>query len=110
MTVSDIARILKAEVLCEGDSMEAEVHTACGSDMMSDVLAYVKDQSVLLTGARQLAGGAHRRNDGYGLHRLRARASAPTNRSSPSRASGGSPCFRPPTACLPPAGCFTTTA
>ena len=50
MTVSDIARILKAEVLCEGDSMEAEVHTACGSDMMSDVLAYVKDQSVLLTG------------------------------------------------------------
>ena len=50
MTVSDIARILKAEVLCEGDSMEAEVHTACGSDMMSDVLAFVKDQSVLLTG------------------------------------------------------------
>ena len=50
MKVSDIARILKAEVLCEGDSMEAEVHTACGSDMMSDVLAFVKDQSVLLTG------------------------------------------------------------
>lgn len=50
MTVSDIARILKAEVLCEGDSMEAEVHTACGSDMMSDVLAYVKDQAVLVTG------------------------------------------------------------
>lgn len=50
MTVSDIARILKAEVLCEGDSMEAEVHTACGSDMMSDVLAFVKEQAVLLTG------------------------------------------------------------
>lgn len=50
MTVSDIARILKAEVLCGGDSMEAEVHTACGSDMMSDVLAYVKDQAVLVTG------------------------------------------------------------
>ena len=27
-----------------------EVHTACGSDMMSDVLAFVKDQSVLITG------------------------------------------------------------
>ena len=50
MTVSDIARILKDEVLCEGDSMEAEVHTACGSDMMSDVLAFVKEQAVLLTG------------------------------------------------------------
>ena len=30
--------------------MDIEVHTACGSDMMSDVLAYVKDQAVLLTG------------------------------------------------------------
>ena len=31
-------------------NMEEEVKTACGSDMMSDVLAFVKDQSVLLTG------------------------------------------------------------
>lgn len=50
MTVRDIERILKATVLCEGDFMDAQVHTACGSDMMSDVLAFVKDQSVLLTG------------------------------------------------------------
>ncbi|MEG1427325.1 MAG: DRTGG domain-containing protein [Oscillospiraceae bacterium] len=49
MKVSDIAQILKAEVLVKGD-MEQEVITACGSDMMSDVLAFVKDQSVLLTG------------------------------------------------------------
>ena len=26
------------------------MHNACGSDMMSDVLAFVKDQSVLITG------------------------------------------------------------
>ncbi|MDE6595294.1 MAG: hypothetical protein K2K44_04715, partial [Oscillospiraceae bacterium] len=32
------------------DHADREVHTACGSDMMSDVLAFVKDQSVLLTG------------------------------------------------------------
>ena len=50
MTVNDIQRILKAEVLCEGAGLDAQVHTACGSDMMSDVLAFVKDQSVLLTG------------------------------------------------------------
>lgn len=50
MTVNDIRQILKAQVLCEGESMDAQVHTACGSDMMSDVLAFVKDQSVLLTG------------------------------------------------------------
>lgn len=49
MKVKEIAEILKADILNEGD-MEQEVKTACGSDMMSDVLAFVKDQSVLLTG------------------------------------------------------------
>lgn len=33
-----------------GSMLDTEVHNACGSDMMSDVLAFVKDQSVLLTG------------------------------------------------------------
>ena len=49
MTVNDIQRILNAQVLCQGAGLDAQVHTACGSDMMSDVLAFVKDQSVLLT-------------------------------------------------------------
>ena len=49
MKVRDIIDILKCEVLNEG-SLDEEVKTACGSDMMSDVLAFVKDQSVLLTG------------------------------------------------------------
>ncbi len=49
MTVADVQRILKAEVVC-GTMLDTEVHNACGSDMMSDVLAFVKDQSVLLTG------------------------------------------------------------
>lgn len=49
MKVRDIIDILKCEVLNEG-SLNEEVKTACGSDMMSDVLAFVKDQSVLLTG------------------------------------------------------------
>ena len=49
MTVNDIISVLKADIISEGD-LDAEVQTACGSDMMSDVLAYVKDQSVLLTG------------------------------------------------------------
>lgn len=50
MTVGDIKRILNAKVICGEDFMNREVHNACGSDMMSDVLAFVKDQSVLLTG------------------------------------------------------------
>ena len=32
------------------ENLGRHVYSACGSDMMSDVLAYVKDQAVLLTG------------------------------------------------------------
>ncbi|MEG0615137.1 MAG: DRTGG domain-containing protein [Oscillospiraceae bacterium] len=50
MTVNDIKTLLNANVLCGENDLNHVVHTACGSDMMSDVLAFVKDQSVLLTG------------------------------------------------------------
>ena len=32
MTVRDIQKILRADLLCEGDHLDAQVHTACGSD------------------------------------------------------------------------------
>ncbi len=50
MKISQIRTLLDAEVLCGADHLDRDVHSACGSDMMSDVLAYVKDQAVLLTG------------------------------------------------------------
>lgn len=50
MKISRIQELLEAELLCCEDSLDKEVNSACGSDMMSDVLAYVKDQAVLLTG------------------------------------------------------------
>jgi len=50
MTVAEVAKLLDAEVVSGEDLLETEVKSACGSDMMSDVLAFVKDQSVLLTG------------------------------------------------------------
>ena len=50
MKISEVASILEANVLTGEDMLDYEVHSACGSDMMSDVLAYVKDQGVLLTG------------------------------------------------------------
>ncbi len=50
MTIADIRDHLEATVLCCEENLGREVHTACGSDMMSDVLAFVKDQSVLVTG------------------------------------------------------------
>lgn len=50
MTIKKIAEILNAEFICCEEFADREVYTACGSDMMSDVLAYVKDQAVLITG------------------------------------------------------------
>ena len=50
MTIGTIKELLEAQVLCGEDRMDVDVHSACGSDMMSDVLAYVKDQGVLITG------------------------------------------------------------
>ena len=50
MKIGTIKELLNAEILCGEDALDREVYSACGSDMMSDVLAYVKDQAVLLTG------------------------------------------------------------
>lgn len=50
MKISDIKALLSATVLCGEENLDSDIHSACGSDMMSDVLAYVKDQAVLLTG------------------------------------------------------------
>ena len=50
MTVMDVKNVLEAKVLVGEDSLNSEVRSACGSDMMSDVLAFSKDHTVLLTG------------------------------------------------------------
>ena len=50
MKIKEIRELLSAELLCGEEAIENDVFSACCSDMMSDVLAYVKDQGVLLTG------------------------------------------------------------
>ena len=50
MKISTIRELLDAQVLCGEDKLGTHVYSACGCDLMSDVLAYVSDQSVLLTG------------------------------------------------------------
>ncbi len=50
MKLSKVRELLDAEVLCCEENLDGEVESACGSDMMSDVLAFVKDHAVLLTG------------------------------------------------------------
>ena len=50
MKISTIQNLLGAKVICCEDKLEKEVYSAFGCDLMSDVLACVTDQSVLLTG------------------------------------------------------------
>ena len=50
MTIREVKDILNARLHTPGADLDVQVHAACGSDMMSDVLAYVKDQAVLVTG------------------------------------------------------------
>lgn len=50
MKMTMIRDLLEADVLCCDELLGNDVFSACGSDMMSDVLAYVKEQAVLLTG------------------------------------------------------------
>ncbi|MBE5800296.1 MAG: hypothetical protein E7321_10165 [Clostridiales bacterium] len=50
MTIAEIAGLLDATWLCCQEEAQREIHTAFASDMMSDVLAYVKEDTLLLTG------------------------------------------------------------
>lgn len=50
MKIKEIQELLNAELLCGEEHLDRDVISACGSDMMSDVLAFVKNQAVLLTG------------------------------------------------------------
>lgn len=50
MTLKDIRDMLKAEALCCEDKLDSHAYSACGCDLMSDVLAFTKPGSILLTG------------------------------------------------------------
>ncbi len=50
MKLSKIKEILDAEVMAGETLMESDIDSAFGSDLMSDVLAFVNDRVLLLTG------------------------------------------------------------
>ncbi len=50
MKISKMQELLEAKVLCGEEFLGRHVYSACGCDLMSDVLAFAKDQAVLLTG------------------------------------------------------------
>ncbi len=50
MKLSEVKNIVNADVYTQEASLDTEVLSAFGSDLMSDVLAFVNDQALLLTG------------------------------------------------------------
>ncbi|MDR1532004.1 MAG: hypothetical protein LBS62_07445 [Clostridiales bacterium] len=50
MTLNDVKEILGARALAGEEYLSREVASACGADLMSDVLAFSKEKVLLLTG------------------------------------------------------------
>jgi hypothetical protein len=50
MNVRAIAELLSARIHTGDHNLDLEVKSACGADLMSDVMAFVKEDVVLLTG------------------------------------------------------------
>ena len=50
MKIAEAVTILDGQFFCGEDTPDVEVFSACGSDLMSDVMAFVKDKVLLLTG------------------------------------------------------------
>ena len=50
MTIREVMEIVDGKVLIGEERLDTRVDTACGSDLMSDVLAFVKEKTVLITG------------------------------------------------------------
>lgn len=50
MKLSDIQKILTAKCCTDHDLENRSASTACGADLLSDVLAFAKSNSLLLTG------------------------------------------------------------
>jgi predicted transcriptional regulator len=50
MTVADAVAIVEGQFFCGEKDADREVVSACGADLMSDVMAFVKDKVILLTG------------------------------------------------------------
>ncbi len=51
MRIKDIVTAIDAKIIVASpDQMDERINSACASDMMSDVLAFVSEQAILVTG------------------------------------------------------------
>ncbi len=49
-----VQKVLDAEVVCGSEWMDREVMTVCAADLMSEVLAFAQESTLLLTGLTNL--------------------------------------------------------
>lgn len=54
MNLHDVQKLLNAQVLTGSELLDRTVETCCGSDLMSDVLAFTKCSTLLCTGLTNL--------------------------------------------------------
>lgn len=50
MQLSRVQALLNAQIWTDEEALESEIFSACGCDLMSDVLAFAKEKILLLTG------------------------------------------------------------
>lgn len=50
MTFNEAIKILDGQFFCGKDKADLDLLSACGADLMSDVMAFVKEKVLLLTG------------------------------------------------------------
>jgi predicted transcriptional regulator len=48
--LTEVQKVLQSELVCGSEHLDNEVVTACGADLMSDVLVFTKEKTLLLTG------------------------------------------------------------
>jgi hypothetical protein len=50
MKLKEVIEILNAKIIVGAENNDQDIMMACGSDLMSDVLSFIKARSLLLTG------------------------------------------------------------
>jgi hypothetical protein len=50
VVLAEVVRLVEGEYFYGQDKADIEIFSACGADLMSDVMAFVKEKIVLLTG------------------------------------------------------------
>ena len=105
MNLKDVQRVLKAKILVGEELMERPVETCCGSDLMSDVLAFTKCNTLLCTGLTNMqvirTAGI---TDLCGI--IIVRGNCPGRIFWTLRARRRCRCFQQTALCLKPAGCY----